>query len=194
MNQEPQPVLAAEVAEILRGEGVQDPNETVCARIDQALASEEIVVPAEIAAKVLTDMRKEQPKVLLAWLMIKAQYTMSTHVAHFLRDQRRRFDQDASAKFAQEWATYVDFLDTRYRVDNQHGQKRLRDMNAQDCQFVADSHTSRAIRHQNHAAFFAVLANKVGTQKVGDVYSEYHIRKVYEQLTGRQYAPEMQSA
>jgi hypothetical protein len=77
------------------------------------------------------------------------------------------------------------FLQAVYVIDNDNNRKALKDMKAEDLDFVAASYEDRAKTQMFEAAFFRALAKKVGYGKVEDNFDNMTLSELHSQITGR---------
>ncbi len=169
-------------------------DEIVLGMIDKELAGD-MVVPREAAARIVADLIKNRPRVLIGFLMNRAVNLISDEVRLLLnRDRSLAFrDPDSQiGRFSQLQAAIKEdraeaglLLDQFFRPGIKGAQKRLRDMNCEDLSAVAEVYEGRAEMLNRRGAFFRVLARKGGNRTVGEVFTEEQVHTTYDGFVSR---------
>lgn len=151
-----------------------------------------LVVPHEAAARIVAQLQREQPKVLIAYLMEHAVKIVGADIRLLLTSRRasamsqrdrRAFAESVVSNFSGDPTPLRTFLDKPF--ESPGGNKPLKFMKAEDCDFAAKRYESIAEGNAKRAAFFKAVAKGVGDKTVGDVYTEERIQQVWEQFVGK---------
>ena len=166
----------------------------ISARIDEALGTEGDVIPALAAAALVEELRASDPALLASWLDRHAEAILREHMTARIRSLRARARATAAAGvFASAARRFVADRDpsvlkpfeVRYVVDGADTQRRVADMTAADCRFVAERYEISGQRLLMLAAFHRAVAARIGELTVGAVFTEEQYDRMYRSITGQ---------
>jgi hypothetical protein len=162
--------------------------------INAAIGVNEDIIPSSVAARLLAQLRTEDPELLAAWLDQHAEAIVRDAITSIIRQRRSRARKHAAAgafgKAAREFTQTGDVsvlspFSVRYVVDGLDTQRQVRDMNRTDCLFVAERYSISADRALMQAAFHKAVADRLGDRTVGEVFSEEQYNRMYRSLVNR---------
>jgi len=160
---------------------VASPDEYINSFIRDFLEAEEDVIPAVAAANIVATLRETSPEVLTAWLEARAESILREQITRVIGSRRARARAHAVAgafaRAAKEFEQTGDVaamspFDQRYVVDGMDTQRRVAEMTAADCLFVADRYEVSANTSRMLAAFHRAVASRVGDGTVSSVFTE----------------------
>jgi len=167
--------------------------------IDSYMLGDEPYNAATLASKICTDLRRDQPELLNAWLDQQAETLLRTTIAKIDASERghnravagrRAFAAAFSDHEGGDDEAMTRWLDARFTVGEEHSRKPLRSMTRVECNLAADTYTDRARRNELQAAFLRAVGKRVrGTQTVGDVFTEQSLSNLWQRLSGEDPAP-----
>lgn len=142
-----------------------------------------------VAEHIVTKLKATDPALLDGWLHAQA-VNFLRHAIN-LRDCSARSHARVTAgrSVFREAAESGDvealtqFLDVRYVVDDANTRTRLADMGRQELLFAADAYKRRAAESLIEETFLRLLAKKVGTRKVADVFDEEKLATAWRSIT-----------
>lgn len=147
--------------------------------------------PTILAADILTDLQQNDPDLLGGWLMLNAGSLITSTLrgmrakdrANNRRSAGRGAFSDAADRFAAGDAKPLrSFLDTtRHRIEGGVNRK-LGDMTAADCLYVADKYAGESRTLEFQAVFLQVLARKIGNGTVRDTYDNEKLRVLQDNI------------
>lgn len=163
--------------------------------IEAGLDAQGDIVPSLMAADLVSDLSQRDPDLLTEWMKVHAEYILTSAIRGVL-SRRRAKGSTGAARFEQAAAEYEDDQDptkfvgvfeVRYRVDEQNTQRRLGDLDADDCDFVAHDYKGRAENLLLKYRLFEMLAKKLresGAAYLSAIYTEDQIRAMYGSIVG----------
>jgi hypothetical protein len=149
-----------------------------------------VTAAREIAQKLLQDDRE----LYYGWLEAHAESTIRTALAAADAATRAHARKSPASVFAAAAVAAEagdprplrqGFLQAVYTVDADHNRKALKDMKAEDLNFVAAFYEDRARSHMFEAAFFRALAKKVEDGRVADKFDNMTLSELHNQVTGK---------
>jgi hypothetical protein len=141
----------------------------------------------QVADEIVADLRAHRPALLSAWLNEQAAQFIWQMINNRDRSIRAAVRSTARAtQFGTDVATgdpakLLGWLDVPFVVSD-GSRKPLASLVADDLRFVAGTYETRSEENLMTAAFFRVLARKVGTRPVGDVYSSEKLDSLWSSL------------
>lgn len=164
---------------------------------DRALDVDGDLVPTVVAHEIIARLSVEDPDLLIGWNQSRLTIAVATEVRGLLSRRRSRARSTASVfdRRRREYdsrvpgddtdgdetrrKTFVGSFDARYRVDDKNTQRRVADMTAEDCEFVAQSYRAAEAAMNRLATFQEAVARRLrreGAETVGDIFTEetYH--------------------
>lgn len=142
-------------------------------------------VPRVVAAKIVAQLREQDPELLDGWLHQQAEQFVYEMIAKRDRSLRAYIKRRAnSAAFARDAARgdLTGWLTTRFAVEGgEH--KQLRDMRRREVMYVAYGYENRANDNKMMAVFLKTIANQLNsTETVGDRYTEEQLGRMWHSL------------
>lgn len=144
---------------------------------------------AQVGAMAYADLAANHPDLLAAYQQMLAEEQIqealrgriNTARLSLYRNQSVSDFQEASARFAEtgDPAAFGPIMEGLYIIDQRNTRRRLREMNRDDCLFVAKMHTTKADKHLMRAAFWQALAQRIGSRAVGDVFAPEQVAALY---------------
>jgi hypothetical protein len=148
-----------------------------------------------LAAEIVDKLKGEDRELLYGWLEAHAQATIRDAIKAadaatraYARHSAPRSAFQGAAMQAASGNTQplrLGFLQAVYVVNPSNDRKQLRDMTANDVEFVADSYDRRSKSAAMEAAFFRILTKNLGDQRVGDVYSNDQLAELRLRVIGK---------
>jgi len=148
-----------------------------------------------VGAELADRLSREDPDLLFGWLRTQAHAFVgravsarsnSTRAALRANAPRKQF-KDAAEQFGAEGDPGVlAVFHTEFVVDKNNTRKRVGDMRAADCLFVADRYTHTASYAKMEAAFHRAVAERIGDLSIAEVYTDAEYRTMYRSVTGRE--------
>jgi hypothetical protein len=144
----------------------------------------------QVAEHIVEKLRVNDPELLTGWLEAQA-ITLLTQTINS-RDRSLRavarvnksrsvFAVDASSAEKGQKEHLVSWLTVPYALED-NARKPLALLTASDLRYVADRYQERAKHNKFEAIFFEMLAKKVGSKTVGEVFSDEQIVRLREQI------------
>lgn len=170
-----------------------DVDQYVSALIAEAVGVDGDVVPSLAAAQLVAELRELHPEILQAWLDAHAEAIVRDAITARIRMVRARARAHAAAgAFARAAKRFeetgdvsaLSSFEVRYVVDGSDTQRRVGEMTAADCRFVADRYELSGNRALMLAAFHRAVAHRIGNRTVADVFSEDAYDRLYRSITG----------
>lgn len=140
-----------------------------------------------VAKRIVIELEETDPDLLRGWLHLQAEDILRRYVglvqgserAHNRAVSGRRAFQEAREAHengdSEPLMAHTTWLSTMYVVDDSYTRRPLGECTAVDLRYVSGRYETTARRASFEAVFFNMLADKVGDDKVGDVYSEEEI-------------------
>lgn len=149
-------------------------------------------VASVVAAELVDRLRTEDPELLSGWLHLKAPVIVADVVARLSNSTRQAARVGAPRRaFAEAARTFAADGDVKalspfaaeYVVDEANTRRTVANMTAADCRFVAGKYEDAARISKLEAAFHRAVAKKIGTQLVGEVFTEDQYLDMYRSVT-----------
>lgn len=149
-------------------------------------------VASVVAAELVERLRREDPDLLSGYLHLKAAVILADVVARRSNSRRqaarigapRRAFAEAAKRFGVEGdATTLTPFAAEYVVDDTNTRRTVANMTADDCRFVAARYEESARISKLEAAFHRAVAKKIGSQLVGEVFTEDQYLEMYRSVT-----------
>lgn len=160
--------------------------------IDEELSKAgDTYVAGMIAEKVVTRLRMEQPELLAKFLDQQAITIITGIIGHISRAHKSHARATSGRSvFQKALRRYEDgderalgsWLNTMYVVTTDDQRKRLGDMYKEDLNFAVNDYDNRAKANQLQAAFLRALAQKVGAKRVGEVFTDEELTKMWSSI------------
>lgn len=152
-----------------------------------AVESDLPINAAVVAKRVIAELEATDPDLLQGWLRLQAEDTLRRY-AGLVQSAERSHNRAVSGRRAFQEAreahengdseplrAHTTWLSTMFVVDDSYTRRALGECTAVDLRYVSGRYETTARRASFEALFFKMLADKVGDDKVGDVYSEEEI-------------------
>jgi hypothetical protein len=160
--------------------------------IDEELAKAgETYVAGLIAERVVQRLHLENPELLAKFLDQHAVQIITSIIGQISRQQKsyaratagRRTYKQALDRYEKgdEKALGV-WLDTMYVVTTGDQRKRLGDMYQSDLEYAINDYTDRARANTLQATFLKAIAAKVGAKRVGEVFTDEELARMWNSL------------
>jgi hypothetical protein len=149
-----------------------------------------VIAASEIAKR----LRTEDRELYYGWLEAHAESTIRTALnqvdaatrSHARATPASVFAAAAAAAAAGDPAPLKQgFLQAVYVIDESYNRKMLKDMKAEDLQYVASGYEARARSQLFEAEFFRQVAKKVGEGTVSEIFDNQTLSELHGQITGR---------
>ena len=156
---------------------------------DEFLASlPDTFVPAVEAERFVTELRENNPDVLLDWLETHAVTIVGQDFGRYRTNQRQQISRESTARRFAEAAAKGEMTPgmwaITFRVSDDDTQKRLGAMTGADHLFVATTHEADSRREAMLAAFHKAVAKKVGKRTTEEVFTPEKFIALRESITG----------
>lgn len=152
-----------------------------------------------VAQDLVNRLREEDPDLLFGFVMMHATKTVTDLIARRsnatrqllrINAPRARFRKAAETFEQTGDATELSVFKVEFVVDDQDTRRRVGDLTAQDCNYVASCYEATAKRAAMEAAFHRAIGKKVGLGRVRDVMDEDTYLRLYKSITGKNNLPQ----
>lgn len=153
--------------------------------VQLAIATKKTYTSSSLATEIIRKLRRSDPELLRGWLELQAEEILREHISRQGRSQRAHNRRvSGRAEFGKAVGKYAEtansevltsWLDCSYTVDENNTKMTLADMTATELDYAAGFHQKLADTNAFEAKFLAALARKVGTSKVGSLYTEQQL-------------------
>jgi hypothetical protein len=148
---------------------------------------------AEVAARVVTHLRINDPELLAKWLDAQAVPIIRGAITSIrasrrasaagARNKSASVFQEAVRKYeAGDESALSPWLDTDFVINQDQQRKRLGDMEQEDLVYAAEAYTDQARYSTMKAAFLRAIANRVGAGTVEQVFSNEDLARLWRSL------------
>jgi hypothetical protein len=161
----------------MTGSDGRDPGCEINDLIDDLLDSDEDIVPAVAAEKIVATLEETNPELLDVWLHLVARAVMTAAIT----DRIRRIRASAAAnagrvKFGRAAKSgdpaELGVFSVRLHVDDNHTQRRTGDMRGPDHLYVSGEYQKEGKLATLRAAFHKKVAARVGDKRTCEVFTE----------------------
>lgn len=161
--------------------------------VDKIVHANGDVVPAVAARELSRELLRTDPELLTGWLDNNADVFIAEAISKALRSARARARAQARPrafkKATEEFektgdSSVFSVFDVRLCIDDNNTQRRIGDMTGNDHMFVANRHYTDSRRAKLLGDFHRSLADRLGDQRVSDVYTEEQFADMYRSITG----------
>lgn len=148
-------------------------------------------VASVAAAELVERLREQDPELLSGYLHLKAAVILADVIARRSNSKRqaarlgapRKAFAEAARTFADGDATALHPFAAEYVVDDENTRRTVASMTADDCRFVASKYEESARISKLEAAFHRAVGKKVGSQVIGEVFTEAQYLEMYRSVT-----------